>query len=69
MEQELDVRQFQVDNAFMISEVAVLKKKLALERIAAKKQSWVESMLLRMDEETMSKLKTKYLKKAGVSHI
>jgi hypothetical protein len=67
--QETDVRQFQVDNAFMNAELNVLKKKLAYQQIAAKKQAWVESILLRMDATTMGKLKAKYLKKIGVSNI
>jgi hypothetical protein len=68
-QQETDVRQFQVDNAFMNAELNVLKKKLAYQQIAAKKQAWVESILLRMDATTMGKLKAKYLKKIGVSNI
>ena len=68
-EQDDQLAKFQVDNAFMISRIAVLKKKLAAERINCKRQSWVESILQHMDEVTMDALKTKFKKKVGVSDI
>jgi uncharacterized protein (DUF2267 family) len=69
VEQEKDLRQFQVDNAFMMSEITVLKKQLVHQQAAARKHAWVESVLLQMDATTMSKLKAKIMKKAGVRQI
>ena len=66
-QQEKDLRQFQVDNAFLNAEVTVLKKKLAYQKIAAKKQAWVESILLRLNEQTVKKLNARYKKKLGFS--
>jgi len=64
--QEADLRQFQVDNAFLMAEVTVLQKKVAYQAIAAKKNAWVESVLCRLDRLTMKKLKLKYQRKTGV---
>ena len=66
LEQEKDLRRFQVDNAFLNAEVTVLKKKLAYQKLAAKKHAWVESVLLRLDEKTMAKLGERFQSKAGV---
>jgi hypothetical protein len=65
-EQEKDLRQFQMDNAFLNAELAVLQKKMGYQQIAKKKHAWVESVLVRMEEKTMRKLKAKYQKKTGV---
>jgi len=65
-EQENDVRQFQMDNAFLNAEVTVLQKKQGYQEIAMKKHAWVESVLVRIDDKTMKKLKSKYQKKTGV---
>jgi hypothetical protein len=65
-EQEKDMRQFQVDNAFLAAEVAVLKKKLAYQKATTKRHAWVESVLLRMDERSLRKLKNRFQKRVGV---
>lgn len=62
-----DCRQLQVDNALLNAEITVLTKKLEFQKITAKKNAWVESVLVRMDPKTRSKLKSKHQKKAGVS--
>jgi hypothetical protein len=67
VEQENDLRQFQVDNAFLNAEVSVLMKKLAYQKLAAKKHAWVETVLLRMDPKAIRKLKARYQKKLGVA--
>jgi hypothetical protein len=66
-EQENDLMQFQIDNAILYSEIAVLQKKLAHVKASAKKDAWVESMLVRMDPKVLRKLKTKYENTKGVS--
>jgi hypothetical protein len=66
-EQENDIMQFQIDNAILHSEVMMLKKKLAYVKAASKKNSWVESMLVRMDPKVLKKLKGKVEKTQGVS--
>ena len=65
-EQEKDLRQFQMDNAFLAAEVAVLKKKLAFQKATTKRHAWVESVLLRMDERSLRKLKNRFQKRVGV---
>jgi hypothetical protein len=60
------LRNFQVDNAFMTSEVAVLQKKLTHVEAHAKRVAWVDSILLRMDKVQMAKLKKKFTNKLGV---
>ena len=62
-----ELRKYQVDNAFMSSEIAVLKKKLTYLQANAKRLTWVDTILLRMDKVQMAKLKNKYCKKLGVS--
>ena len=69
LQQEEDMQQLQVSNAFMASEAAVLKKKLQMDRISAKKANWIESVLLRVDELTMERLKKKFMNKVGVSQL
>ena len=65
-EQQKDLRQFQMDNAFLNAEVTVLLKKMGYQDTAKKKHAWVESVLVRMDKKTLKKLKSKYQKKTGV---
>ena len=65
-QQKNDLRQFEMDNAFLQAEVTVLQKKLAYQKIGAKKYAWVESVLVRMDDKTLKKLKNRYQKKVGV---
>lgn len=62
-EQEKDLRQFQVDNAFMKAEVEMLEKKLAAQQAAGKKYAWVDAVLVRMDEPQLKNLKQRYQKK------
>jgi len=66
-EQEKDLRQFQVDNAFLNSEVSVLEKKLTYHQMTAKKHGWVDLVFLKMDPKRMKKLKCRYQKKLGVT--
>jgi len=65
-EQKMDMQQFQIDNAFLHSEVAVLDKKLKHVKAAAKKHAWVESMLVRMDPKVLNEIKERYAKSKGV---
>ena len=66
-EEKMDLQQFQIDNAFLHSEVAVLEKKLKHVKAAAKKHAWVESMLVRMDPKVLNTIKEKYAASKGVS--
>jgi hypothetical protein len=66
-EQEKDLRQFQVDNAFLSAEATVLEKKLAYQVAAAKKYAWVDSVFLLMDAKKLKRLKNRYQKKLGVT--
>jgi hypothetical protein len=66
-EQEKDLRQFQMDNAFLVVEANALRKKVAQLKVACKKYAWVESVLLRMDEKSFKKLKSSFKKRTGVS--
>ena len=65
-QQKDDLRQFQMDNAFLQAEVTVLQKKLAYQKIAAKQHAWAEAVLVRMDDKTLKKLKNRYQKKVGI---
>jgi hypothetical protein len=65
-EQEKDLRQFQMDNAFLAAEVAVLRKKLAYQKATTKRHAWVESVLLRLDESSARRLKARFQKTVGV---
>lgn len=66
-EQKMDLQQFQIDNAFLRSEVAVLEKKLKHVKAAAKKHAWVETMLVRMDPKVLNTIKENYAASKGVS--
>lgn len=68
-EQEKDLQQLQVENAFMISELEVLKKKLASAKAISARQQWVESILQQMDSATMEKLRMEYSKNVGLPNI
>jgi hypothetical protein len=61
------LRQYQAENSVMSSEMDILKKKLDDLQGESRKCAWVESILVRMDEGTMYKLKNKYQKKEGLS--
>lgn len=65
-EQERDLRQFQVENSYLNSEVNVLEKKLAYAQALSKKYAWVDSLFIRMEPRHMNKLKSRYQKKLGV---
>lgn len=65
--EQLDqMRKYQVENAFMASEIAVLKKKLAHVEAQSKQLAWVDSLLLRLDKVQMATLKNKFTHKLGV---
>lgn len=66
-EQEKDLRQFQVDNAFLSAEATILEKKLAYQVAAAKKYAWVDSVFLLMDAKKLKRLKNRFQKKLGVT--
>lgn len=61
------VERLRSENAFLTAEVSVLEKKLAAQQQAGKKYSWVDSVMLQMDEERMRKLKKRFQKKLKVS--
>jgi len=65
-EQRKDLQQFQIDNEALRKEIPELHTKLAQQRVAAKKFLWVESVLLRMDEKSFKKLRSRFKKRAGV---
>jgi hypothetical protein len=65
-EQEQELSQLQVDNAILNSQVSMLTKRLDYQKLAAKKNAWVESVLVRMDDKTLKKLKSKQERKTGV---
>ena len=61
-----EMRKYQVDNAFMSSEISVLTKKLTDLEAQSKRLAWVDSILLRMNKVQMAMLKKKFTKKLGV---
>jgi hypothetical protein len=65
-EQLDEMRQYQVDNAFMSSEIAVLNKKLSYAGAQSKRLAWVDSLLLRLDKVHMANLKNKFTQSLGV---
>ena len=65
--QEDKLREYQAENSVLSSELAILKKKRDELQKESKKFAWVESILVRLDEGTMYKLKTKFQKKEGLS--
>jgi hypothetical protein len=60
-------REYQAENSVMSAELATLTKKVSVLQMEAKKYAWVESVLLRLDEGTLYKLKAKFQKKEGIS--
>mmetsp|Transcript_16348 Transcript_16348/g.23057 ORF Transcript_16348/g.23057 Transcript_16348/m.23057 type:complete len:332 (-) Transcript_16348:242-1237(-) len=60
---EDEIRQCQLDIAFLHGEVAMLKKKLGYQKQIAERNKWVESMLLALDEPTMKSMKEAHQKK------
>ncbi|KAG7364080.1 hypothetical protein IV203_037282 [Nitzschia inconspicua] len=67
--QEDQLREYQSGNSVMSAELSMLTKKLTDLQMEAKKYAWVESILLRLDEGTMLKLKSKFQKKEGVAKL
>jgi len=65
--QKRELQQYQVDNAFLSSEVRILQQKVASVREEAKKQLWVDAVLVHLDSKKQDKLKIRYQKKLGVS--
>jgi hypothetical protein len=60
------IQKLQVDIAFLSSEVKIWQKKLEILEAEKQKVAWIESILQKMTEKQMSKLKSKYQKKVGV---
>ena len=65
-DKEQDLRQFQVDNAFLNAEVQLLEKKVSQLESVARKHAWVDSVLLRLDPKQLIELKAEFRKKLGV---
>jgi hypothetical protein len=63
---EEQLRDIQVENSVVNTEIAMLNQKLTRLRIEANKLNWVQSILVRLDEGTMCKLKEQFRKKEGV---
>jgi len=66
LKQEEQLREIEVENTAVNTEIAMLNQKLTHLRIEANKLNWVPSILVRLDEGTMYKLKEKFEKKEGV---
>ena len=64
--QEDQLRDTQVENSVVNSEIAMLNQKLARLRREANKLEWVQSTLVELDQTTMHKLKKQFEKKEGV---
>ena len=63
---EDDLRKLQVDNAFIKTEMRVLRKKLEHQEILTKKHDWAEQLLARLDDKAMETLKKRHQAKTGV---
>ena len=64
--QEEQLREIEVENTAVNVEIAMLNQKLTRLRIESNKLNWVPSILARLDEGTMYKLKEEFEKKEGV---
>jgi len=64
--QEEQLRDIEVENTAVNVEIAMLNQKLTRLRIESNKLNWVPSILVRLDEGTMYKLKEEFEKKEGV---
>eukprot|EP00934_Nitzschia_sp_Nitz4_P000716 Nitzschia sp. Nitz4//scaffold301_size22573//13889//15625//NITZ4_008555-RA/size22573-processed-gene-0.24-mRNA-1//-1//CDS//3329547019//716//frame0 len=62
-----EIRKYQVDNAFKVSEIAVLNKKLSHLQQMAKKLAWVDTLMQRVNQVTLLKLKRKVMANEGIS--
>jgi hypothetical protein len=67
--QEETLRKYQSENSIMASKIPVLTRKIEELQVEYKKYAWVESVLVRLNEGVMYRLKTKFQKKEGVSSI
>lgn len=61
-----EMRTYQVQNAFLISETTMLNKKLSQLDSQSKRLAWVNTILQRMDNVQMANLKKKFSNKLGV---
>jgi hypothetical protein len=68
-QEERQMREYQKKNTALNEEISLLNKRLAYLQMEAKKFAWVESILLRMDDPTMIRLKSKFEKKEGITHL
>jgi hypothetical protein len=68
-QQEEKLRKIQVENSVMNAEIATLNNKLAALQMEGKKFTWVESVLLKLDEATLFHFKQKFQKKEGLERI
>lgn len=64
--QEGELRKFQVENSVIRAEIATLSRRLVLLQMEAKKYTWVESILVKLDEATLFHLKQKFQNKEGL---
>jgi hypothetical protein len=64
---EEQLRQLQMDNAFLNAQATVLEKKLAYVQAAAKKHAWVDSVFRRLDSKQSAQLKQRYQDKLGLT--
>lgn len=67
-EEERQIREYQMKNTALNEEISLLNKRLAYLQMDAKKFAWVESILQRIDESTMIRLKTNFQKKEGITN-
>jgi hypothetical protein len=67
--QEDRLRKLQVENSVMSAEKATLSRRLAALQMEAKKFTWVESILVKLDESTLFNLKQKFQKREGLQRI
>jgi len=64
---EVQLRNFQVENSVVNSELLMLNQKLAHLRKEAQKLEWVQSTVMELDPATMYNFKKKFEKKEGVT--
>jgi hypothetical protein len=62
-EMESDMQRLAAENDFLSAEINVLEKKVAYQREAAKNNAWVDSALVRLDDDLLRGLKKQYHKK------
>jgi len=61
------VRQHQIDTAVFSAEAKMLQGKVETLREAVKRESWIDAVLVHVDDRKLRKLKVRYEKKLGVS--